>query len=411
MLVEFRLQNYRSFCEEQVFSLAASKDTQYLDTHSIDTGIKSIPRVLRTAAIYGANASGKSNLVQALQDMQGFVIQSASRPPEAPIGLPSFKFAPGPTSFETTFILGGARYQYSFTTDHQRVLEETLLVFKTAKPQRWFQRRYDSESDAETYEFGPGLKGQRSLWQQATRPNALFLSTAVQLNSQQLQAIYQWFDQQLIILNHRTPPGGGFTQKKLEDPAWRERILRFVSTADVGISNIELVTREKHEPIYLLDPQQPAVSMQKTKVREPIFEHFSASGQSEHFTLDEESEGTRLLLTIAGPILDILDRGCTLIVDELDSPLHTLLAQHLVQHFHRQEAGLAQMVFTTHNTALLSAVGLFRRDQIWFAEKDAEHASSLVALSEFSPRKSEAIERGYLAGRYGGVPFIDTAAG
>ena len=131
------------------------------------------------------------------------------------------------------------------------------------------------------------------------------------------------------------------------------------------------------------------------------------------FDLMDESNGTRNLLFLAGPVLDILRKGLTLVIDELDTSLHTLLLRELVRLFHRPEVntGGAQLIFTTHDTSLLDAPDLFRRDQVWFVEKDRDQATALVGLSEFSPRKNEALERGYLLGRYGGVPFLDESLG
>lgn len=149
--------------------------------------------------------------------------------------------------------------------------------------------------------------------------------------------------------------------------------------------------------------------MEEHKLR---FHHVTEQGKAV-FDLMDESNGTRNLLFLAGPVLDILSKGLTLIVDELDTSLHTLLVRELVRLFHRSEVNIggAQLVFTTHDTSLLDAPDLFRRDQIWFVEKDQNQASTLSALSEFSPRKNEAIERGYLMGRYGGIPFLNHALG
>ena len=136
------------------------------------------------------------------------------------------------------------------------------------------------------------------------------------------------------------------------------------------------------------------------------FSHITERGRAV-FDLMDESSGTRALLFLSGPVLDILKNGLTMVIDELDTSLHPLLVRELVRLFHRPEVntGGAQLIFTTHDTSLLDAPNLFRRDQVWFVEKDLDQASTLVALSEFSPRKNEALERGYLLGRYGGVPF------
>jgi len=142
------------------------------------------------------------------------------------------------------------------------------------------------------------------------------------------------------------------------------------------------------------------------------FSHVTGQGRAV-FDLMDESSGTRNLLFLTGPVLDILKKGLTLVIDELDTSLHSLLVRELVRLFHRPEVntGGAQLIFTTHDTSLLDAPGLFRRDQVWFVEKDQDQVSGLVALAEFSPRKNEALERGYLLGRYGGVPFLDESLG
>ena len=157
----------------------------------------------------------------------------------------------------------------------------------------------------------------------------------------------------------------------------------------------------------------------KTEVRsEEVEEHqLRFSHVTEHgravFDLLDESSGTRRLLFLAGPVLEVLKRGLTLVIDELDTSLHTLLVRGLVRLFHRPEAnvGGAQLIFTTYDTSLLDASDLFRRDQVWFVEKAQDQSSALVALAEFSPRKNEALERGYLMGRYGGVPLLNASLG
>jgi hypothetical protein len=183
MLVEFRVKNFRSLRDEQVFSMVASKDQTLHDTHTLTTGLKAAPSLLRSAVVYGANAGGKSNLVKSLQFMRGVVLESAAViQPGQSYALQPFRLddcsASQPTEFELTFILDGVRYQYGFAMTAQRIVSEHLLVYKAFKPQRWFERRFDEASGKDLYEYGPGLKGAKSLWEGATRPNALFLSMA-----------------------------------------------------------------------------------------------------------------------------------------------------------------------------------------------------------------------------------------
>jgi hypothetical protein len=414
MLIEFRTKNFRSLRDEQVLSLVASKDKELLDTNTMPTGIRAAPTVLRSAALYGANASGKSNVVKALQYMRGVVAESATAlQPGQPFSVQPFRLdaasAGEPTAFEVTFVVEGVRYQYGFALTSQRIVAEHLLVYKAFKPQRWFERTFDAATGKDVYEFGPGLKGPKIVWEGATRPNSLFLSMAVQLNNEQLKPVFDWFVTRLLILNEVTPLNPQFSVRMLQDADTRRRICEFLTAADVSIADIDVVTRKVagqhvHFDLVTGRTEVRAEDVEENQLR---FHHSTEQGKAV-FDLQDESNGTRNLLFLTGPVLDVLSRGLTLVIDELDTSLHTLLVRQLVQLFHQPglNTGGAQLVFTTHDTSLLGAPDLFRRDQIWFVEKKRDQASTLYGLSDFSPRKTEALERGYLMGRYGGVPFL-----
>ncbi len=415
MLVEFRVKNFRSLRDEQVLSLVASKDKALSDTHIVSTGLKAVPALLRCAVVYGANAGGKSNLIKALQYMRAVVLESATviQPGQA-FDVQPFRLdrvsASQPTEFEVTFLLDGVRYQYGFAMTPQRIVREHLLVYKAFKPQRWFERYVDADSGKDVYEFGAGLKGAKHLWEGATRPNALFLSMAVQLNSEAMRPVFDWFATGLVIFNEQTPMSPQTSIRMLQQIEGRKQMCAFLAAADISIADIEVVTRKVPGQSVHFDLTAGKTEVRNEEIEEHQlrFSHVTEHGQAV-FDLTDESHGTRNLLFLAGPVLDILKRGLTLIIDELDTSLHTLLVRELVRLFHRPDVntGGAQLIFTTHDTSLLDAPDLFRRDQIWFVEKDPDQASSLVALAEFSPRKNEALERGYLMGRYGGVPFLD----
>ena len=421
MLVEFRVKNFRSLRDEQVLSLVASKDRSLQDTHTLATGLKAAPALLRSAAIFGANASGKSNVIKALQYMRGVVIESATViQPGQTYGVQAFRLdaesANDPTAFEITFVLDAVRYQYGFAMTPQRIVSEHLLVYKAFKPQRWFERRFDAETAKDVYEYGPGMKGSKSLWEGATRPNALFLSMAVQLNSEALRPVFDWFVSGLVIFNEQAPLNPQFSIQMLKQSEGRKEICEFLSSADISIADIEVVTRTVPTKSLHVDLESGKTELrgedQGLEQHQLRFSHVTAHGRAV-FDLADESKGTQNLLFLTGPVLDILSKGLTLVVDELDTSLHTLLVRELVRLFHRPEvnAGGAQLIFTTHDTSLLDAPDLFRRDQIWFVEKDQGQASTLISLSDFSPRKNEALERGYLNGRYGGVPMLSPTLG
>jgi len=416
MLIEFRVKNFRSLRDEQVLSMVASSDKSLLDTHAANTGLKAVPHLLKSAAVYGANASGKSNLIKALQYMRGVVVESAALQPGQTFDrLQPFKLdatsVSQPTEFEVTFILSGVRYQYGFAMNSQRIVSEQLLVFKAFKPQRWFERHFDAISGKDIYEFGPSLKGAKNLWEGATRANALFLAVAVQLNSEALRPVFEWFANRLVIFNEQSPLSPHFSVQMLKIEEQRKAICEFLRAADISISDIEVATKQAmvHTLNFDLATGKREDTAGEQAVDEVKFHHITDHGRAV-FDLMDESSGTRNLLFLTGPILDILNKGQTLVVDELDTSLHTLLVQAIVRLFHQSlvNTGGAQLIFTTHDTSLLDAYGLFRRDQIWFVEKHPDQSSSLYPLLDFSPRKNEALERGYLQGRYGALPLLSS---
>lgn len=419
MLVEFRVKNFRSLRDEQVLSLVASKDKTDRETNVLHTGISAAPALLCSAAIFGANASGKSNLIKALQYMRGVVVESATViQPGQTYAVQPFRLdavsSNQPTEFEVTFLREGVRYQYGFAMTQQRITEEHLLVYKAFKPQRWFDRWFDHESGKDVYEFGSALKGPKNLWESATRPNSLFLSMAVQLNSDALRPVFDWFLNHLVIFNEQARLNPQVSIQMLQQDDTRGKICNFLSSADMSIVDIDVVFHKVPGQTVQFDLVGGKTEVRNEEVEQPQLRFYHQTEQGKvMFDFLEESNGTRNLLFLAGPVIDILSKGLTLVIDELDTSLHTLLVRELVQLFHRREAntGKAQLIFTTHDTSLLSAHGLFRRDQVWMVEKDSSQATSLASLAEFSVRKNEALERGYLTGRYGGVPFLDPSVG
>jgi len=418
MLIEFRVKNFRSLRDEQTLSLVADKDQSLQESNTMPSGIKAAPTLLRSMVIFGPNAGGKSNLIKALQFMRAVVAESASvMQPGQTFHTQSFRFegtsVAQPTEFDVSFVLDGIRYQFGFALTAQRITREYLLVYKAFKPQLWFERYFDEESGKDLYDFGTGLKGPKSVWEGATRPNALFLSMAVQLNSEQLQPVFAWFVNQLAIFNEITPLGQHFSIEMLRKPEGKRAICDFLTSADISISDIEVVTRKVSGQAVHFDvaAEKTEVRNEEQEVHELLFHHVTDHGEAV-FSLGDESMGTRNLLFLTGPVLEILDKGMVLVVDELGSSLHPLLVRRLVELFQNSRFNKkgAQLIFTSHDTSLLDQ-DLFRRDQIWFVEKDRDQASKLYPLSDFSPRKNEALERGYLMGRYGALPFLGDWSG
>jgi AAA15 family ATPase/GTPase len=410
MLLEFRVQNYRSIRDEQALNLIASGDKELAATHLASTGLKAAPHALRSAVVYGPNASGKSSLLRALDYLRAVVAESATVvQPGQTYNVQPFKLDPAtiqqPTEFEITFLLAGVRHQYAFAMNSQRIVSESLLVYRSSKPTQLFSRQH-TKDDGYAYEFSTYLTGPRKLWQESTRPNALFLSMAAQLNSEQLSPVFNWIVRNITFLPAGATVLPDFTAALLATDQGRASIREFLSAADISIAEVEAVARKGMQTHWVIGASGPQVSQEEREFLLPVFEHRTLKGSAK-FELQDESEGTQRLYGLIVPVLDCLRDGRVLVVDELDRSLHTLLVRRLVTMFHTPELNPngAQLIFSTHDTSLLDYT-LFRRDQIWFTEKDADQATRLYPLTDFSPRKQEAWERGYLAGRYGAVPFF-----
>lgn len=289
----------------------------------------------------------------------------------------------------------------------QRILQESLVVYHSAKPTQWFHRAFSGDGDRYSYEFSNALTGPKKLWQDSTRANGLFLSTAAQLNSELLGPVFRWLADSILFLPAHATVDHSFTTAMLATAEGRAQICDFLTTADISIEDIQTITRKGFRNQLLIQAGGIAhSSMEEDEFLVPVFHHKTPNGNA-RFELQDESEGTQRLYSLVAPILDVLREGRILVVDELDSSLHTLLVRRLVSMFHDPNINQngAQLIFSTHDTSLLDH-SLFRRDQIWFTEKDRVQATHLYPLTDFSPRKNEAWERGYLGGRYGAVPFF-----
>ncbi len=417
MLIEFTVRNFLSIREAASLSLVKGSGDELQETNVMVPDAPGTPPLVRSAAIYGPNAAGKSNLIKALKVMERMVRESA-RESQAGEPLPVTPFlldedsTRQPCEFEVHFISEDVRYQYGFAATRERVTEEWLLAYPRARPQRWIDRRYDEER--QTYVWGSmdKLTGKKQLWQEATRPNALFLSTAIQLNNQQLQPVFKWFADTLHVAGFgRWHPG--FSIDLCEEESTRKEVVSFLRAADIDIDDIKL--EEKKFDINALPDDMPD-SLKEEISRElegkPLVSvntvHILDSGKKVLLDLQDESDGTQKIFALAGPWLDTLEHGYVLIIDELHDNLHPLIVRFLVKMFHDPETNPrnAQLIFTTHDTSILDQE-VFRRDQIWFCEKDESRSTMLVPLTDFRPRKKvENLERGYLSGRYGALPYV-----
>ncbi len=415
MLIDFKVKNYRSIKDEQSLSMVSSKQKEHLETHTFETSDPSHMRLLKTSAIYGANAAGKSNIIKALQAMQEMVVYSASKYQRGDkLPVKPFLFdalsKDEPTEFEVFFVSEDVRYQYGFSATQDKIVEEWLFASPKSRAQSWFARALDTKSDEASYEwqFGDKFTGKKQLWQESTRDNALFLSTAVHLNSDQLKPVFDWFDKTLRI----TGVGGWdprFTMQLCQEENYKNDILQFLRTADMDIEDIEIeddTYDARKDPIGQLTRTMKKISTSNSLINVKMW-HKDSTGNKVALDLKDESDGTQKLFAFIGPWLDSLEKGHVLVIDELHDNFHPLMVKFLVDLFHSNVTNKsnAQLIFTTHETSILSQ-DVFRRDQIWFCEKENK-ATKLYSLVEFKPRKGVTdLEKGYLSGRYGALPFF-----
>lgn len=387
-----------SIKEKQTFSFVGSSDKSLLESNTFDSGKGKNNHLLRSGVIYGANASGKTNIIRAFHFFQDFVRNSATALQEGQLisTFTPFKFSKkyleSPGEFEIIFIYEGIRYCYGFALTETRVMHEWLIAYPKGKPQKWFERLFDSKTKDYTWKIGENFKGELSSWKALTRSNALFLSIAVQFNSKQLQPVFHWIDKNLIVIF----PGIDFnrllTLNMFDDERNRAKLINFMQVADLGIEDFQ-----RHKET--IDSRQ---NLYKISARHNI------AGELISLELEQESLGTQRLFWLAGGWIKALQEGAVLLYDELSSSFHPHISRFLINQFHASHINRknAQLIISTHDTHLLDE-DIFRRDQVWFTEKKHdEQSTQLYSLWDYSPRKGEAIEKGYLKGRYGALPLI-----
>lgn len=405
MFIRFRCGNHRSLCFEQSIDFRAQPVVAEDDSRGRRILGYSRP-LLPALGIFGANASGKSNLLDALAFMRQAVSGSHRLwPPDG--GVPRDPFAWGghaerASLYEVAFVAGGVRYVYGFQVDDEQVAEEWIFAWPRGRKQKWLERK------GATFNFGDGLKGENRRIAQVTRENALFLSTAAQHRHTQLGVIHRWFRSlrcQNLDAAYQDPRHHLPFERRLahllrsrddlegeeflfpESDASFRRLLQLLRSADLGIEDIQLSEGgRKRRPTILL-------------------RHSSSDGDA-WLPLEEESDGTRAVLGLAARALETLHVGRVLIVDDLDSHLHPHLTLALVELFNCPDANPedAQILFTSHASVLLAgSTPVLRADQVWLADKDGVGATALSRLSAARPGSVD-LERDYLTGRFGAVP-------
>lgn len=417
MLIRFRVQNHRSIRDEQELSFVAANLTEFpeklLRSQLLEVDL------LRVIAVYGANASGKSTVLNSLEFMRSAVLNSHRQwKPKSPIPRQPFLLDAdskrAPSLFEVDFLLDEIRHTYGFVIDADTVLEEWLHAYPQGKKQRWFARTGQNPED---FVFSRLLPGENKAVQSLTRRNSLFLSAAAQNNHPKLTSIFEWFDKSLHFVDALTRDIlDTETATACVTPAFREAVERLMLTADLGITGIAIEHEDPPEDLKKMltrifedNPEHlKGVLEAVEKSHQAVLLHRSETDGSEvKFPFSHESRGTQALFGLAGQIVKSLADGTLLCIDELDASLHPLMAVEIVKMFNdpTSNPNHAQLLFNTHDTNILEYAGL-RRDQIWFTEKDRNGATHLYPLTDYKARKEENLKRGYLQGRYGAIPFL-----
>jgi len=428
MIIEFSVSNFRSIYTKVTLNLQATKLTgkEASNTHYFTPDKYPQLPILKSAVVYGANASGKSNLLRAVEFFKNFVINSTDLKfgdplPHAPFGLLKTALQE-PSSFEMEFIAkDNIRYIYGFSFDRTDIIEEHLLSFTTRKPAEIFVRK-----KGESIRFSSSFKGPKKSLEDQLQNNHLLLSKAANSNFDQVHKIYSYFSDNINVF-HSTYANNNLSKRSsFENDVYRNKINQFLKIADTGIESLEVVKEDKDYfsqlannswPITNSNPNSFYEHAAKLALDEPSYKanvvHYTSDEEKKEkvvWSLDEESAGTIKLFAIAGPIIDILNGGHVLIFDEINNSLHPLISEFIVRLFHNTNTNPhnAQLIFTTHDTTLLNKE-TFRRDQIWFLEKNKRGMSELFPLSSFDKKEVRwdvPFDKWYLSGRFGALPSV-----
>jgi uncharacterized protein len=421
MLVEFSVGNFRSFKDPVTLSMVAANlksRERSLDENTLFK-VNDKLSILSSAAIYGPNASGKSNLIAAVYFMRDFVLNSSKETQsQEKIGIDNYKLSTvtenEPSFFEMVFILDDRQYRYGFELDTEKVTAEWLFYVPKSREARLFERDGQNIKVTDAFKEGKGLESR-------TRENALFLSVVAQFNGDLATKVLSWFRRMRVNRGVDNPNDISFAVSRFADAKNTDAISMLVKAMDLGIDELRaakevlrippLEDSDKNNVMASLKPFFESVKGMEFPRIKTVHKKYGPEGElmgTAVFDLqDHESAGTKRLFSLTIPILDALSTGRVLFVDELDARLHPIMTCNIIEAFNDKDINEknAQLVFTTHDTNLLSNK-LLRRDQIWFVEKDSFGSSHLYSLAEFRIRNDASFERDYIKGKYGAIPFV-----
>ena len=416
MLLQFTLGNFYSIKDPVTLNMLAVKPIKEFEESNVFETDRY--RLLTSAVIYGANASGKSYFLKGMDFLKWFIINSSKETQrDERINIEIFRLSPStkkkPSFFEISILIDNTKYRYGFEADRNNVRGEWLFCSKKIKEYPLFIRDMEGIEVFADFPEGKGLE-------ERTRNNALFLSVAAQFNGLIAGNIIDWFHNFQIISGLEDIRYQNFTVEKLKDPGFKDILIKLLNAADLSIKDIQVkevdlkeITIPKNAPVELRNLISSGKGAYMINTYHEVLNEKGEVIGTESFDFESsQSEGTKKYFRLAGPIIDTLQNGRILVIDELDARLHPIMTKWIVKFFNSAETNPhnAQLVFATHDTNLLSACN-FRRDQIWFTEKTNQNATSLYSLAEYKlpkgkVRKDASIEKDYIKGKYGAIPFI-----
>lgn len=405
MLIEFSITNFLSFKEKNTFSMIASSDSTLEDNY-VSVGSN---KLLKTTAIYGANASGKSNLFKILALISNMIKQSNFINPNVMLPIIPFKLDKETTKktseFEMKFLIDGVKYIYGFEADSENIYKEYLIYYPNGRPVKVFNRKNINE-----YSFNATDEKILNDIKDKNTANKFFITTATNWNFEKTKKAFEFLTEKLVvIMSYEQLSNYSYNMYfNDKDKTLEKFALKFLEKADFNIKGYKVIRDRMTDEI---DSTLSNVMNSFALINMPAFKVNTThivNGDEYDFDISEESLGTQVIFSIIPVIKDAIDKGKVILIDEFDKSMHPYISKYIVELFNDSDINKnnAQLIFNTNDTNLLD-LELLRRDQIWFTEKNPiSEESTLYALDDFSVRKFENIEKGYLLGRYGAVPFL-----
>lgn len=410
MLLQFQCKNHRSIKDEIIFSMLASSD----DSHE-EKLIKNLREgnyISRCASLYGANGSGKTSIISAILCMKQLVVSSNSYQNESEmVRLPHKLAVDSPTKYSINFEKNGIVYQYSFEYDNKEIIAESLYYWPNGKKAMIFERTSEIVNNEPTFKFSADFKKIGENCRGRLKPFKLLLSVAfTETNIEYVAKTFNFFQNDLVILFSNEP--NNWLQYSIDvlkkDTELRKIFLGFLHSIGSDILDLSLDTqiRTFSEKELLNFPPEVRPAFTNQKVRLDIL---NLKYKDFDININDESEGIKKLFAMVCPLIDIIRNNKIFFCDEIENSLHSSIVLEIIRRFFNNEKSTAQLIFATHNTEILD-LNIMRRDQIWFTELEkTDRKTDLYSLSDIkNVRKDEAVQKGYISGKYGAIPMINT---